>query len=225
MAVIPWPLQPVPRGGKAAAPAASATEAEAWALLRARRTVQPARLAAPGPGPAELAAILEAAAHAPDPVQGPLPWRLVLVPHAARGALARVCGPERANDGTSPASPSTPDKRFGAPVMLLAVADTGGSPARADLCEGMVSAGCALQSMLLMATAQGYGASLLAGDAIKAPGLQAFFGLGAHETALCFLCIGTVPARKVAVRVRPAARTYVSTLEPDGSVVPLRPRA
>src|SRR5688572_2034448 len=60
-----------------------------WAetLIHARRTVLPKRLASPGPEPAQLERILAAASAAPD--HGELvPWRFVVVPHAARPVLA-----------------------------------------------------------------------------------------------------------------------------------------
>ncbi|MFN9473931.1 nitroreductase family protein [Acidovorax sp.] len=218
MTVIPWPLQPAgPRGRGAAA--AQPDASSAWALLRARRHVQPGRLFAPGPGPAELAAILDAAAHVPDPGQA-LPWRLVLVPDAARAAVAGVCAQ------ALPPAPGQPNlaqgKALEAPALLLAVVDAGPDEACGmGLSARLVSAGCALQNMLLMAAAQGYGTMLSGGEELQAPQLRALFGLRDSEQALCFLGMGTVQARKTAVRVRPAARTYVGTLGADGRVRPL----
>jgi hypothetical protein len=45
------------------------------------------------------------------------------------------------------------------------------------------------------------------------------FQLAASEQALCFISIGTVLSRK-AVRARPAASAYVSTLDAERGVVP-----
>src|SRR5690606_3261727 len=60
-------------------------------LMQARQTLLPKRLLAPGPDPRQLDMILRAAATAPD--HGQLqPWRLVLVPQAARPQLAEVFG-------------------------------------------------------------------------------------------------------------------------------------
>lgn len=222
MAVIPWPLHPVPQGRRPAVPAADATAAGAWALIRSRRTVLPKRLVAPGPSATELSAILDAAAHAPDHGQL-LPWRFVLVPEAARAVLAEVFAQAlRERDGA--AAPEqlalAREKAYRAPVLLLAVVDTSRGDPRIDLPERLVSAGCALQNMLLLATAQGYGSALTSGKALKATGLRTLFGLGTEELALCFLSIGTVQARKSAARARPAAASYVSTLGADGVVLP-----
>ncbi len=225
MAVIPWPLHPVPHGVVPAAPATDATAASAWALMRTRRTVLPKRLVAPGPCAAELAAILDAAAHAPDHGQL-LPWRFVLVPEAARAALAEVFAKaliERDDTATPEQLALAREKAYRAPVLLLAVVDAGRGDPRIDLPERLVSAGCALQNMLLMATAQGYGSALTSGKALKASGLRALFGLGPKELALCFLSIGTVQARKAVARARPAVGSYVSTLGADGVVLPFEP--
>ena len=80
-----------------------------------------------------------------------------------------------------------------------------------DLPERLASAGCALQNMLLMATALGYGSALTSGKALKSNGLRTLFGLRAGEQALCFVSLGTVQSRKPA-RVRPAVADYFSTL-------------
>ncbi len=219
MAVIPWPLRPVPHGDPSAAPA---TAAGAWTLMRARRTVLPKRLAAPGPSAVELLAILDAAAHAPDHGQL-LPWRFVLVPEAARAALAEVFSQalaERDGAATAEQLALAREKAHRAPVLLLAVVDAGRGDPRIELPERLLSAGCALQNMLLMATAQGYGSALTSGRALKSTGLRALFGLGPDELALCFLSIGTVQARKAAARARPTTISYVSTLGADGVVLP-----
>lgn len=225
MAVIPWPLRPVPHGDSPVAPGKDAVAASAWALVRSRRTVLPKRLVAPGPSGAELSAILDAAAHAPDHGQL-LPWRFVLVPEAARAALAEVFA-QALTERDAAASPEqlalAREKAYRAPLLLLAVVDTGRGDPRIDLPERLVSAGCALQNMLLMATAQGYGSALTSGRALKSAGLRALFGLGPQELALCFLSIGTVQARKAAARVRPGAGAYVSTLGADGVVQPFDP--
>lgn len=100
MSVIPWPLDPVRGGGRRSTgalkhamiehmPSADDTAGLAAALIQSRQTILPKRLGAPGPNVAELAAILQAAAHAPD--HGQLtPWRFVLVPDTSRTLLADV---------------------------------------------------------------------------------------------------------------------------------------
>lgn len=229
MSVIPWPVKPAPRpvpsaavaGGRTHAALPNETATLAAALVQSRQTILPKRLGAPGPNPAELAQILGAAAHAPDHGQL-VPWRFVLVPAAARPALADVFAQalvERDPSATPAEAEQAREKAYRSPVLLLAVVDGERGDPEVDMAERIVSAGCAVQNMLLMATAQGFGSALTSGKALKAPGLRALFRLAASEQALCFVSIGTVVSRK-AVRARPAPATYVSTLDADGGLVP-----
>ena len=163
----------------------------------------------------------KAAAHAPDHGQL-LPWRFILVPQAARQPLADVFAQallERDSAATPEQAEQAREKAYRSPVLLLAVVDAERGDAEIDLAERTVSAGCAVQNMLLMATAQGYGSALTSGKALKAASLRALFRLAASEQALCFISIGTVLSRKAA-RARPAAGAYVSTLDTERGVVP-----
>ena len=221
MTLVASPL----RDASGAAPPAAADEgalvAMATALIQSRQTILPKRLGAPGPGAAELAAILNAAAHAPDHGQL-LPWRFVLVPEPARAPLAEVFAQallERDPCATPEQCGQAREKAYRAPVLMLVVVDGERGDPDIDLAERLVSAGCAVQNMLLMATAQGYGSALTSGKALKAASLRALFRLSACEQALCFISIGTVLSRKAA-RARPMAGTYVSTLDADRGVVP-----
>ena len=193
----------------------------AAALLQARQTILPKRLGGPGPTPAELGQILGAAAHAPDHGQL-LPWRFILVPQVSRTQLAEVFAQallERDPDATAEQAEQAREKAYRSPVLLLAVVDADRGDADIDLAERTVSAGCAVQNMLLMATAQGYGSALTSGKALKSASLRALFGLAPSEHALCFVSIGTVHSRKAA-RARPPATAYVSTLDAGHGTVP-----
>ena len=223
MAVIPWPLNP---RGDAKSPARSAAAPDdmaafAAALIQSRQTILPKRLGGPGPTTDELAQILQAAAHAPDHGQL-LPWRFVLVPESARAALAEVFAQallERDADASPAQTAQAREKAHRAPVLMLAVVDGERGDRGIDLAERLVSAGCAVQNMLLVATAQGYGSALTSGKALRSPGLRALFQLADAEQALCFISIGTVQSRK-SVRARPAVHSYVSTLDAQRGVVP-----
>lgn len=189
-------------------------------LLRTRQTHLPRRLGAPGPNRAQLAAILDAAAHAPDH-KGLLPWRFILVPQAARPALGDVFA--RAvleRDARAPLEQveQAREKAFRAPVLVLAVVDGRTVEEGVPLHERIVSAGCAMQNMLLMATAYGFGSALTSGQSLQSPLLRALFALRDGEQALCFVSIGSVQSNK-ASRARPAPAQYVATLQPQGGVV------
>jgi nitroreductase len=187
----------------------------AEALIHGRRTVLPKRLADPGPDAQQLQRILGAAAAAPDH-HDLVPWRFVLVPAAARPALAEAFAAslrERDAQATPQQLQEARDKAFRSPVLLLAVVRTRGGDEEISAAERLVSAGCAIQNMLLMATAFGYGSSLTSGKALNSPSLHALFGLTPEEQALCFVSIGTIAGPKRA-RVRPALERYVSELKP-----------
>ena len=182
-------------------------------LIRARQTVLPKRLAAPGPDDAQFLAMLDAAAAAPDHGQL-LPWRFVLVPDGQRAALGEVFAQALAERDAS----ATPEQREQArakalrgPRLLLLVVDAERGDPEIDLHERLISAGAAVQNVLLVATAQGFGSALTSGKALKSAVLRRFFALGAGEHAVCFISIGRVASRRPA-RVRPAVVDYLSTL-------------
>jgi nitroreductase len=196
----------------ARAEAGSAAEFAA-ALIHNRRTVLPKRLAGPGPDAAQLARILDAAAAAPDHGQL-LPWRFVLVPAKERERLADVFAlalQQRDPKATQEQLAQAREKAFRAPTLLLAIARVGLPTDEIPAAERLVSAGCAIQNMLLMATALGFGSALTSGKALQSRPLRELFGLATDEQALCFLSIGTVSATRPP-RPRPASEHYVSEL-------------
>ena len=187
----------------------------AHALIHTRQTILPKRLAEPGPDAAQLQAILGAAASAPDHHEL-LPWRFVLVPTGGRARLAEVFATalvERDASATPQQVAQARGKAYRSPLLLLAVVRLRDDDAEIAPHERIVSAGCAVQNMLLMAHAQGFGGALTSGKALQSAPLRALFGLKPDEQALCFVNIGTVVKARP-VRLRPQAAQYVSTL-PD----------
>lgn len=182
-------------------------------VMQLRQTILPKRLAEPGPTSEQLQQILEAAASAPDHGQL-LPWRFVLVPVAARNALAEVFAAallERDPRASAEQVQQAQEKAYRAPCLMLMVVDALRGNAEIDLHERIVSAGCAVQNLLLMATALGFGSALTSGKALKSAALRNLFGLHPHEHALCFVSVGTVQSRKHP-RLRPAVQDYCTTL-------------
>lgn len=190
------------------------------ALMQSRQTILPKRLAEPGPDRQQLGLILDAAATAPDHGQL-LPWRFVQVPPAARARLAEVFGAaliERDAAATPEQVAQAHEKAHRSPFLLLLIVDGECGDPEIDLFERIVSAGCAVQNMLLMATALGYGSALTSGKALKSDGLRTLFGLTPGEHALCFVSIGTVQSRKTA-RLRPAPADFSRILLPGGGTM------
>ncbi len=130
-------------------------------LMQARQTVLPKRLVVPGPDAAQRHSILAAAASAPDHGQL-LPWRFITVPPAQRAALAEVFAQallERDASASAEQVAQARDKAHRAPWLMLVVVDGLRGDPDVDLHERILSAGCAVQNVLLMTTAQGWGLS------------------------------------------------------------------
>jgi nitroreductase len=190
-------------------------------LLQSRQTILPKRLVAPGPDDQQLANLLHAAGSAPDHKQL-TPWRFVLIPPDARGLLAEqfvLALLERDVLALPAEVEQAREKAFRSPLLMLAVVDGGRGDSQVDLSERIVSAGCAIQNLLLMATAMGFGSALTSGKALKFAGLRKLFDLNPHERALCFISVGTVKSRKPQ-RLRPSLGDYVQCLTTTQGVVP-----
>ena len=97
---------------------------------------------------------------------------------------------------------------------MLAVVRTGSPDDEIPAGERLLSAGCAIQNMLLMATAMGFASALTSGKALQSPGLRALFSLAPDEQAVCFVSLGTA-MRSKSSRQRPEPSRYVSFLAPD----------
>ena len=183
-------------------------------LIHSRQTTLPKRLLAPGPSEKELQAILGAAASAPDHGQL-LPWRFILVAETARARLADVFGAALlARDPlATPAQVSqAQEKAFRAPCLLLVVVDESKGDPAIDLSERIISTGCAIQNMLLMAHAAGFGSGLTSGKALKSNLLRELFSLQTAEHALCFISLGRVQNQRP-IRVRPKVSDYLTVLQ------------
>ena len=182
-------------------------------LIQSRRTTLPKRLRGPGPDAAQKAAILQAAAAAPDHDQH-LPWRFIEVSPSRRGDLGQAFAAallERDPDADIAAQEQARAKALRSPWLLLAVARTGTEPADIPVAERVLSAGAAIQNMLLMATALGLGSALTSGKALQSSALRALFGLGEEEQALCFINIGHIGDPRPP-RPRPEVTRYFSVL-------------
>ena len=187
----------------------------ASALIHGRRTVLPMWLAEPGPDPQQLQTILGAAAAAPDH-HDLVPWRFVIIPGDARAALGDAFMAslrERDADAAPHQLAKAREKAFRAPLLMLAVARLRDADPEILANQRLVSAGCAMQNMLLMATALGFGSALTSGKALQSRVLRELFGLSRDEEALCFVSFGTTagPRRD---RARASVECYVSELRP-----------
>ncbi len=185
----------------------------AQALIEGRRTTLPKRLQSPGPDAAQQAAILAAAAAAPDHGQL-LPWRFIEVPQDRRSELAQAFAAallERDPGASADELEQAREKAYRAPWLLLAVCRVRGGDPDIPGQERLLSAGCAVQNMLLLASAAGYGSGLTSGKALAAQALRQLFGLHEDEDALCFINIGTISEARRG-KPRPDSAAYFSRL-------------
>lgn len=190
-----------------------------WAqtLIQTRQTVLPKRLQSPGPDAAQLQQILMAAAAAPDH-RRLTPWRFVMVPTSARHRLATVFRASLlARDplATTEQLAQASDKAHRAPTLMLLIVNTSAADTGVDSAERLLSAGCATQNMLLVATAMGFGSALTSGKALRSPQVRELFSMAQGEVAVCFISMGTVRHTRP-IGTRPDPSTYVSSL-PDAT--------
>ena len=182
-------------------------------LIHSRQHVSPKRLGEPGPDADQIKTILSAAGAAPD--HGQLtPWRLVIIPAERRHALAEAFADallERDREATEVKKQQAREKAYRGPFLVMAIARLDPALGPAHPQERLISAGCALQNMLLAAHAMGFGAGLSSGRALYSQRIRQFFGLADAEQPLCFLTVGTALRRK-SPRPRPAVVDYTSTL-------------
>ncbi len=167
-------------------------------LMASRQTVLPKRLVAPGPDAAELAQLFQAAAAAPDH-DLINPWRFLIIPEHKRADLGELFAAallERDPSASDEQLEQARDKALRAPLLMLLIVDEAKSTADIDLNERVLSAGCAVQNLMLLANAMGYGSGLTSGKALKAACFRAGLGLGAAEHAICCVSVGTVSSRK-----------------------------
>lgn len=182
-------------------------------LIHSRQNVSPKRLFAPAPSAQQLEHLFAAAAAAPDH-GGINPWRFVIIPQDKRALLAEVFAEALIDRDPGAAAEQIDvarEKAHRAPLLLLGVARLG--PAEPDIqpLERMVSLGCAIQNMLLLAHAMGFGGGLTSGRAMSSERMRSLFSLTVGEQPVCFVNIGTVSKRKSA-QPRPGSSRFVSSL-------------
>ena len=178
-------------------------------LMTSRQTVLPKRLVAPGPDAAELAQLFQAAASAPDH-DLINPWRFLIIPEHKRADLGDLFAAallERDPSASTEQLDQARDKALRAPLLMLLIVDEAKGSAEIDLNERVLSAGCAVQNLMLLANAMGYGSALTSGKALKATCFRAGLGLGTSEHVICCLSVGTVSSRKP-FKLRPEVQQF-----------------
>ena len=185
----------------------------ALTLIHSRQSTSSRFLADPGPDRAQIETILDAAGAAPDH-RRLTPWRMVIVPvdkrHLLAEAFAEALG-ERDRQATGAQLTEARDKAYRGPLLVAVIGRLGPALGNVHPQERLISAGCAIQNMLLAAHAMGFGAGLLTGRSIYSKRLKQFFQLTDGEQLLCFVAVGTVVRGKPATS-RPTMNDYTTTL-------------
>lgn len=180
-------------------------------LLNDRRSTPSRQLGEPGPNPAELRALLEAAVRVPD--HGKLvPWRFILIRGDARRRLGDLLAQTTLanNPDAAPAVVEKDRDRFSfAPLIVTVVARIEESHSKIPAQEQLLTAGCVAYNLLLGAQQLGYGAQWLTGWAAYDSTIHDALGVTANERVVGFIHIGT--AREPAPeRLRPDTDGLVS---------------
>ena len=181
-------------------------------FLRARHSTPAMQLGEPGPDPAQLRQLLEAAIRVPD--HGKLaPWRLIVL----QGPDKPVYG-ERLAELHARVDPQTPApklekdrQRFNAaPVVVAVIARVEEDHPKVPAQEQLLSAGCVAYNLLLGAQSIGFGAQWLTGWSAYDRQAAALLGLSGHERLIAYVHIGTVQGTS-RERDRPLPEAVVST--------------
>ncbi|MBS0432674.1 MAG: nitroreductase [Proteobacteria bacterium] len=180
-------------------------------FLHSRHSTPAMQLGEPGPDPAQLARLLEAAVRVPD--HGKLaPWRLLLL----RGDAKARCG-DRLAELHADIDPLTPPKKLekdrgrfrAAPLVIAVIARIEENHPKIPAQEQLLSAGCVAYNLLLGAQSLGFGAQWLTGWSCYEPQAAALLGLASGERLIAYIHIGT-SREPVPDRDRPAWRDVVS---------------
>lgn len=178
--------------------------------LFTRASIGPAFLAGPGPEGEALRTILAAGTRAPD--HGKLRhWRFLVIRGEARARLGEVFA-EGLRRRDPSATPPMIEKEFArplkAPLVVAVAARIDKEHPKIPEVEQLLSAGAAVENMLLAAHALGFGAKWLTGEPAYDPYVWAALGLAPGERLIGFVHVGTATAGPPPMR-RPEPEAHV----------------
>lgn len=181
------------------------------ALLKARRSVKPDLMTAPGPSAAELDEILTIASRVPDHKKL-APWRFIVFEGEARRAFGeRIAEACKAEDTMAPSEIRLEAERnrfMRAPLVVAVVSRVSPKPGAPEW-EQILSAGASAMNMCVAANAMGYATCWLTEWIAYSPMVRAALALAENERVVGFVYIGTA-ATKPEERPRPALGDVVS---------------
>jgi len=172
------------------------------------------RLVSPGPTQSQINRIFGAAASAPDH-GGETPWRFVVIREDKRHLLGEAFANAlhaRDNHALDDDLEKAKEKAFNSPFLALAICKQDESSGSTTNAERLISLGCAIQNILISATALGFGSGLTSGKAMTSSSVRNLFRLNENETCICFINIGTVSSASKVTRIRPSIGSFISSL-------------
>lgn len=186
-------------------------------LISSRTSASLKRMEAPGPDAEELKAIVSAATAAPD--HGKLhPFRIMEIPANTRDALGELfvkAVQATQDEPTEEALIRAREKAHRGPVLLVLIGCFHGSEETfVPKYEQMLSAGTALQNIVLVAHAMGYASRITSGETARTEIFHEGLGLKENEEFLCFISLGKIAESRPA-KGRPEAEDILSVWEPD----------
>lgn len=191
---------------------------EALEALHTRASA--AALEEPAPNEDQLAALLKAAAHAPD--HGLMrPWRFIVVRGDARVRLGEVMAEAARRRDPNTAAESLERERnkpLRAPMLVIVAAKPRERRGVPEV-EQLLAAGAAAENVMLAAHALGFGAMWRTGDAAYDDRIKAALGLEPGDAIVGFLYLGT-PKAPAPPRPRPESLAF--EWSGPGELVPLR---
>jgi nitroreductase len=175
-------------------------------LLARRRSASPQSLKAPAPQGADLANLLRLAARVPD--HGKLePWRFIIVEGVAKAELVRRLEP-LAQEQPDPGKAAANLGKLSAPPLAVIVVSSP-KPAKIDAWEQILSAGAVCTTLVIAATAMGYGANWITDWYSYDERARTVMGLLPGEQVAGVVLLGTA-AEPPLERVRPGLDALVS---------------
>lgn len=187
------------------------TDAPGYQVVFQRRSAKAAALAGPPPTPAQIEALVAAAARAPD--HGLLvPFRFIAIPEPARpafGVLWEAAEVERAPGLAESERARAREKAAQGAMLLAMIARIDAAHPKIPASDQWLAAGAALQNLLLAATALGIGVAVRSGGFMHTTAMRAGLGLNAHEQLVSILALGQTSEWPPA-RPKPAVATLLS---------------
>ncbi|MDE2355133.1 MAG: nitroreductase [Alphaproteobacteria bacterium] len=172
---------------------------ETLAFLSRRRSASALGLTAPGPSPAELAAILRLAARSPD--HGKLaPWRFVVLEGEAKSAFVAGLGEIAAARPDAEVARVKLGKITTPPITVAVLSAP--RPGKIPEWEQILSAGAVCYGLVLAAQASGFGANWITDWYAYDPAALALLGARTEERVAGYVHLGTA-AEPPLERARP----------------------